>query len=66
MLLSQIYVRIRDTEWNIYRRYAQFHALYKELKKHDAVITTFEFPPKKTIRNKVNFLLFVATGSLKR
>ncbi|XP_043255709.1 sorting nexin-29 [Colletes gigas] len=48
----QIYVRIRDTEWNIYRRYAQFHALYRELKKHDTIVTTFEFPPKKTIGNK--------------
>ncbi|XP_078041942.1 sorting nexin-29 isoform X3 [Augochlora pura] len=48
----QIYVRIRDTEWNIYRRYAQFYALYRELKKHDAVVTTFDFPPKKTIGNK--------------
>ncbi|XP_011636612.1 sorting nexin-29 [Pogonomyrmex barbatus] len=48
----QIYVRIRDIEWNIYRRYAQFYALYRELKKHDAIVTTFEFPPKKTIGNK--------------
>ncbi|XP_072743387.1 sorting nexin-29 isoform X2 [Anoplolepis gracilipes] len=48
----QIYVRIRDTEWNIYRRYAQFYALYRELKKHDAIVTTFEFPPKKTLGNK--------------
>ncbi|XP_076165639.1 sorting nexin-29 isoform X3 [Ptiloglossa arizonensis] len=48
----QIYVRIRDTEWNIYRRYAQFYALYRKLKKHDTIITTFEFPPKKTIGNK--------------
>ncbi|XP_076645257.1 sorting nexin-29 isoform X3 [Halictus rubicundus] len=48
----QIYVRIRDTEWNIYRRYAQFYALYRELKKHDTVVTTFDFPPKKTIGNK--------------
>ncbi|XP_020280867.1 sorting nexin-29 isoform X2 [Pseudomyrmex gracilis] len=48
----QIYVRIRDTEWNIYRRYAQFYALYRELKKHDTIVTTFEFPPKKTIGNK--------------
>ncbi|XP_076233972.1 sorting nexin-29 [Calliopsis andreniformis] len=48
----QIYIRIRDTEWNIYRRYAQFYALYRELKKHDAIVTTFEFPPKKTIGNK--------------
>ncbi|XP_008212616.1 sorting nexin-29 isoform X2 [Nasonia vitripennis] len=48
----QIYVRIRDTEWNIYRRYAQFYSLYRELKKHDAIVTSFEFPPKKTIGNK--------------
>ncbi|KAG7202871.1 hypothetical protein KM043_010019 [Ampulex compressa] len=48
----QIYIRIRDTEWNIYRRYAQFYALHRELKKHDAIVTTFEFPPKKTIGNK--------------
>ncbi|KYN01154.1 Sorting nexin-29, partial [Cyphomyrmex costatus] len=48
----QIYVRIRDIEWNIYRRYAQFYALYRELKKHDTIVTTFEFPPKKTIGNK--------------
>ncbi|XP_026671043.1 sorting nexin-29 isoform X2 [Ceratina calcarata] len=48
----QIYVRIRDTEWNIYRRYAQFHAFYRELKKYDSIVTTFEFPPKKTIGNK--------------
>ncbi|XP_043282728.1 sorting nexin-29 isoform X2 [Venturia canescens] len=48
----QIHVRIRDNEWNIYRRYAQFHALHRELKKHDAVVTTFEFPPKKTLGNK--------------
>ncbi|XP_057321917.1 sorting nexin-29 [Microplitis mediator] len=48
----QIYVRIRDMEWNIYRRYAQFYSLYRELKKHDSVVTTFEFPPKKTLGNK--------------
>ncbi|XP_011308699.1 sorting nexin-29 isoform X2 [Fopius arisanus] len=48
----QIYVRIRDIEWNIYRRYAQFYALHRDLKKHDAIVTTFEFPPKKTIGNK--------------
>ncbi|XP_066599639.1 sorting nexin-29 [Prorops nasuta] len=48
----QIYIRIRESEWNIYRRYAQFYALYRELKKHDTVVTTFEFPPKKTIGNK--------------
>ncbi|XP_014601263.1 PREDICTED: sorting nexin-29 [Polistes canadensis] len=48
----QIYIRIRETEWNIYRRYAQFYELHKELIKHDAIVTTYEFPPKKTIGNK--------------
>ncbi|XP_012272933.1 sorting nexin-29 isoform X2 [Orussus abietinus] len=48
----QIYIRIRDTEWNIYRRYAQFRTLYRELKKHDTIVRAFDFPPKKTIGNK--------------
>ncbi|XP_063225758.1 sorting nexin-29 [Bacillus rossius redtenbacheri] len=48
----QVYIRIRDDEWNIYRRYAQFYSLHKELKKQDAVVGTFDFPPKKTIGNK--------------
>nr|CAD7588655.1 unnamed protein product [Timema genevievae] len=48
----QVYIRIRDDEWNIYRRYAQFYSLHKELKKQDTLISTFDFPPKKTIGNK--------------
>ncbi|KAJ4437081.1 hypothetical protein ANN_17216, partial [Periplaneta americana] len=48
----QVYIRIRDDEWNIYRRYAQFYSLHKELKKHDAIVSTFDFPPKKTLGNK--------------
>ncbi|KAJ9593047.1 hypothetical protein L9F63_027708, partial [Diploptera punctata] len=48
----QVYIRIRDDEWNIYRRYAQFYSLHKELKKQDAVVSTFDFPPKKTLGNK--------------
>ncbi|XP_043685961.1 sorting nexin-29 [Vespula pensylvanica] len=48
----QIYIRIRDIEWNIYRRYAQFYEFHKELIKHDAIVTAYEFPPKKTIGNK--------------
>lgn len=48
----QVFIRIRDDEWNIYRRYAQFYSLHKELKKQDAVVNTFDFPPKKTIGNK--------------
>lgn len=48
----QVYVRIRDDEWNVYRRYAQFYALHKMLKKKDPIINTFDFPPKKTIGKK--------------
>jgi hypothetical protein len=52
-IILQVYIRIRDDEWNIYRRYAQFYSLHKELKKHDAIVSTFDFPPKKTLGNKV-------------
>ncbi|KAL0272510.1 UNVERIFIED_CONTAM: hypothetical protein PYX00_005448 [Menopon gallinae] len=48
----QVYVRIRDTEWNIYRRYTQFYSLHKELKKEYALVAALDFPPKKTIGNK--------------
>ena len=52
-IVLQVYIRIRDDEWNIYRRYAQFYSLHKELKKYDAIVSTFDFPPKKTLGNKV-------------
>lgn len=48
----QVFIRIRDDEWNIYRRYAQFYSLHKDLKKQDAVVGTFDFPPKKALGNK--------------
>nr|XP_042903600.1 sorting nexin-29 isoform X4 [Parasteatoda tepidariorum] len=48
----QVYVRIRDDEWNVYRRYAQFYAFHKLLKKKDPIVNTFDFPPKKTIGKK--------------
>lgn len=48
----QVYIRIRDDEWNIYRRYAEFYALHKSLKKKHPIVNTFDFPPKKTIGNK--------------
>ncbi|XP_054716261.1 sorting nexin-29-like [Uloborus diversus] len=48
----QVYIRIRDDEWNVYRRYAQFYALHKQLKKKDPIVNTFDFPPKKTIGKK--------------
>ena len=51
--LSQIYIRIRDDEWNVYRRYSQFRELHYKMKKAHALINTFEFPPKKAVGNKV-------------
>ncbi|KAI1296678.1 Sorting nexin-29 [Halotydeus destructor] len=48
----QVYIRIRDEEWNVYRRYNQFYGLHKALKKTYQVVRTFDFPPKKTIGNR--------------
>ncbi|CAL4148643.1 unnamed protein product, partial [Meganyctiphanes norvegica] len=48
----QIYLRIRDDEWNVYRRYAQFYELHQKLRKKDSVFKTFDFPQKKTFGSK--------------
>ncbi|RWS06534.1 Sorting nexin-29-like protein [Dinothrombium tinctorium] len=48
----QVYVRIKDEEWNVYRRYSEFYAVHKSLKKRFPTICELEFPPKKTIGNK--------------
>ncbi|XP_013417556.1 sorting nexin-29 [Lingula anatina] len=48
----QIYIRIKDEEWNVYRRYAQFNELHKVLKKKMPILNAVEFPPKKAIGNK--------------
>ncbi|XP_014678588.1 PREDICTED: sorting nexin-29-like [Priapulus caudatus] len=48
----QVYVRIRDEEWNIYRRYAQFYELHSKVKKMYQSVNTFDFPPKKALGNK--------------
>jgi sorting nexin-29 len=48
----QVYLRIRDEEWNIYRRYSEFYALHKDLQKKDRLVTAFDFPPKKTVGNR--------------
>lgn len=50
--LYQIFVRIRDDEWNVYRRYSQFHSLHKSLRKKFQILNTYDFPPKKTIGYK--------------
>lgn len=49
----QIFLRAGADEWNIYRRYAQFYALHTDLKKLDPVVSTFNFPPKKSLGKKV-------------
>ncbi|XP_042893596.1 sorting nexin-29-like isoform X2 [Penaeus japonicus] len=48
----QIYIRIRDDEWNVYRRFAQFYELHKQLKKKDPIVKNFDFPQKKTFGYK--------------
>lgn len=45
-------MRIRDDEWNVYRRYSQFYALHKALRKNNPIVNSFDFPPKKSIGNK--------------
>jgi len=49
----QVYVRIKNEEWNVYRRYAQFHSLHRDLKRKHPAVRNFDFPPKKTLGNKV-------------
>ncbi|XP_008198522.1 sorting nexin-29 isoform X2 [Tribolium castaneum] len=53
----QIFLRAGNDEWNIYRRYAQFYALHSDLKKLDPAVTSFDFPPKKSIGKKDSALV---------
>jgi sorting nexin-29 len=48
----QVYLRIKDEEWNIYRRYSDFYALHRDLRSKEAIVATFDFPPKKPVGNK--------------
>ena len=48
----QIYICIKDDEWNVYRRYSQFYTIHQILKKKYQQISALEFPPKKTIGNR--------------
>jgi len=43
----QVYIRLKYSEWNIYRRYADFHRMHKELLKKDTSINQFRLPPKR-------------------
>ncbi|XP_041318766.1 sorting nexin-29 isoform X1 [Pyrgilauda ruficollis] len=48
----QVYIRIKDDEWNVYRRYAEFRSLHQKLQNKYQQVRTFNFPPKKAIGNK--------------
>jgi len=48
----QVYVRIGEEEWNVYRRYSHFHELHIRLRKKFPVVDTFNFPPKRVMGNK--------------
>jgi len=48
----QVYIRIRDAEWNVYRRYNQFLELHHTARRTDPVVASFHFPPKKHLGNR--------------
>jgi len=48
----QVFLRIKDDEWNVYRRYSELHSFYLSVKKKYPLVATFEFPPKKSMGNK--------------
>jgi len=52
--LPQVYVRIKDEEWNVYKRYKQFNDLQSDMKKKYPLTAKFDFPPKKSFGKKVN------------
>ncbi len=52
MLFAQVYIRIQDIEWNVYRRYNQFLDLHQQTKKQDPIVASFQFPPKKAMGNR--------------
>lgn len=50
----QVYIRILDNEWNVYRRYTEFRELHNQLRAQFPQVDTFNFPPKKALGNKVS------------
>jgi len=50
--LYQVYVRIGDEEWNIYRRYSQFNKLHLQVSKMYPVLEKLDFPKKKMFGKK--------------
>ncbi|XP_059892314.1 sorting nexin-29 isoform X1 [Gadus macrocephalus] len=59
----QVYIRIHDNEWNVYRRYTEFRELHNHLRNKFPQVDTFSFPPKKALGNKVPSLQSRAWGS---
>lgn len=55
LLCPQVYIRILDNEWNVYRRYAEFRELHNHLRTQFPQVDAFNFPPKKAIGNKVSY-----------
>ena len=53
VLHFQVFIRIKDEEWTVYRRYSEFYELHVKLKKKAPIVNTFCFPPKKALGNKV-------------
>lgn len=49
----QVYIRIKDDEWNVYRRYTAFRSLHHKLQNKYPQVRSYNFPPKKAIGNKV-------------
>ncbi|XP_072466068.1 sorting nexin-29 isoform X2 [Notamacropus eugenii] len=48
----QVYIRIKDDEWNVYRRYTEFRSLHHKLQNKYPQVRAYSFPPKKAIGNK--------------
>lgn len=48
----QVYIRIKDDEWNVYRRYTEFRGLHHQLQSAFPQVRVYSFPPKKAIGNK--------------
>lgn len=54
ILCLQVYIRIQDNEWNVYRRYTEFRELHNYLRTQFPQVDAFNFPPKKALGNKVS------------
>jgi hypothetical protein len=51
--LYQIYIRVGDDEWNIYRRFSQFDKLNTQTTKVLPLLAKYNFPKKKVFGKKV-------------